>query len=162
MTDTSQGIMSFVLRFAPRLWQDAQGEPHLQWRGQIRHVQGDEEIGFTDFGEAIAFMQRHLLQLASTSLAETQADQNKILTESFKLWEQFATVYSQMMFNAMEQSVRQSEAVRQQMDQAVQSALEAWRWPGAVNQPQIAETLHRLQAQVEALARKVEELEKAK
>jgi hypothetical protein len=162
MKDAQRGITSFVLRFAPQVWQDEAGEAHLQWRGQVRHVQGDEEVGFTDFAEAVAFMQRHLAQLASDSLADSQASQEKVAAESFKLWEQFASTYSGMMFAAMERAVKQSEAIQQQIDGAAEKVFQTWRAPASAEPAHIAEILSQLQAQVNALAHKVEKLEKAK
>lgn len=65
-----RNIASFVLRFTQELWEDAQQEPHVRWRGHIRHVQGEEENRFTDFAEAASFMQRHLTQLTIDLLSK--------------------------------------------------------------------------------------------
>ena len=35
---------SFVLRFTQKIFQNEEGEPQIQWRGNMRHVQtGDEK-----------------------------------------------------------------------------------------------------------------------
>ena len=39
-------IASFMLRFTQEMWRDMQGEPHIRWRGHIRHVQGDQPLGY--------------------------------------------------------------------------------------------------------------------
>jgi hypothetical protein len=163
MMNVQRGIVSFVLRFTQDLWQDSQGDPHLQWRGQIRHVQGNEEIRFTDLTEALAFIQRYLTQLTMDSVkgGNFKMEQDKVLRESFKLWEQFASTYSNMMFDAMERTLKQSEALKEQMDESVEKALKTWQLPGSANQDQVLEALNRLQAQVAALAEKVERLEKS-
>ncbi|RME44517.1 MAG: hypothetical protein D6791_12995 [Chloroflexi bacterium] len=162
MMKTQRDVASFVLRFTQELWQDAQGDPHIQWRGQIRHVQGDEETRFTDFTDAVAFMQRYLTQLTLDALpGGDKVDEEKVLRESFKLWEQFASSYTDMMFEAIERTMKQSEAFKQQMDEAVENALKAWQLPVQSDQRQIIEALNGLQAQVQALAEKVENLEKA-
>jgi uncharacterized protein YlxW (UPF0749 family) len=65
-----------------------------------------------------------------------------------------------MMFEAMQRTVRQSEAFREQLDQATERALKAWRLPTQPDQGQLVETIKSLQAQVQALTSKVESLEK--
>ncbi len=153
-------IASFLLRFTQELWQDTHGEPHVRWRGHIRHVQGNGEERFTDFADAVSFMQRYLTQLTIDTLSGAEElSQEKIFEESFKMWEQFASSYAKMMSQAMEQSVRQSEAFREQMDEAGKRVMDAWRLPFHAGEPDPTETLQQLQAQVEALSQKVETLE---
>jgi len=162
MIKTQNNIASFVLRFTQELWRDAQGEPHVQWRGHIRHVQGDEEDRFTDFAEAVAFIQRYLTQLTLEALTGGQpVNQEKVLQESFKVWEQFAASYTDMMFETMQQTVKQSEAFREQFDQAAERALKAWQLSPQPQYGQLVEAINLLQAQVQTLTSKVEDLEKS-
>jgi hypothetical protein len=159
--DVQRGIASFVVRFTQERWRDAQGEPHLQWRGHIRHVQGDEERSFTDAAEVIAFIQKHLTELTLNAIpGGSPMDQEKMMRESFKLWEQFAATYNSMMFEAMEKTIQQSEALKAQMDEAVERSLKAWKMPGQADQSQVVEALTKLSEQVAALTAKVEGLEK--
>lgn len=162
MIKTQNNIASFVLRFTQEVWRDAQGEPHVQWRGHIRHVQDDEEDRFTDFAEAVAFIQRYLTQLTLETLAGGQTmNQEQVLQESFKLWEQFASSYAEMMLAAMGRAVKQSQTFREQIDQATRRALKAWPFPFQSDQGQVVEALNALQAQIQALTEKIENLEKA-
>ena len=87
--------------------------------------------------------------------------QEKVLRESFKLWERFASSYTDMMLGAMEQTIKQSEALREQMDEATEKALKAWQLPGRSDQKQIVEALDSLQQQIQTLADKVDRLEQA-
>ncbi len=160
MTKT-HNIASFVLRFTQELWQDMQGEPHVRWRGHIRHVQGDEEDRFTDFAEAVAFIQRYLTQLTLDSLAGDESmSQEKVFQESFKLWEQFASSYTDMMAEAMEQTIKQSEAFKEQVDQATEKAFNAWQLPSQPGQEKVLDALENLQNQIQTLTDRVEKLEK--
>lgn len=162
MTRTHRDIASFVLRFTQDLWQDAQGEPRVQWRGHIRHVQGDDESRFTDFAEAVGFIQRHLMEMTLEAVqGEAALDQSKAVRESFKLWETFANSYAEMMSATMERTMQQSEAFRKQMDDAVQKTLQAWQAPTAANPSEIVEALNDLRAQVRTLSEKVDRLEQA-
>jgi hypothetical protein len=155
-------VASFVLRFTQELWQDPQGEPHVRWRGHIRHVQGDEEERFTDFAEAVTFIQRYLTELTVDSLAgDESASHEKVFRENFKFWQQFASSYSNMMYQAMEQTVRQSETFKDHMDEATKQALNAWQLPGQLNQEKILEALNSLQAQIQTLTDRIEEWEES-
>lgn len=159
-----RNIASFVLRFTQELWEDAQQEPHVRWRGHIRHVQGEEENRFTDFAEAASFMQRHLTQLTIDSLTKKQEgiSQEKIMLESFKLWEQFTSSYTNMMFSAMEQGIKQSKAFKDQIDETREKILRAWQLPFNPNSngdDQLDQEVNRLQMQVSELAQRVQELE---
>ena len=79
----THNIASFVLRFTQELWQDPEREPHVRWRGHIRHVQGDDETHFTDAAEAILFLQRHLIQLTMDSLSGSVGmSPEKVFTDS--------------------------------------------------------------------------------
>ncbi len=118
-------IASFVLRFAQEQWRDPQGEPCVQWRGHIRHVQGEEEARFTDFADAVAFIQRYLIQLTLESLpGGSKMEQEKVMHESLKLWEQFATSYTNMMFDAMDRAMQQSETLKEHMEKAAGQAMD--------------------------------------
>lgn len=61
-------IASFVLRFTQELWEDTQGDPRIEWRGNIRHVQSGDEHHFTDFTEAMSFIQQALMKLTLDSV----------------------------------------------------------------------------------------------
>lgn len=160
-----RNIASFVLRFTQELWEDAQQEPHVRWRGYIRHVQGEEENRFTDFAEAASFMQRHLTQLTIDSLSKKQEgmSQEKMIQESFKLWEQFASSYTNMMFSAMEQGIKQSQAFRDQIDETREKIFRAWQFPlnpnFNSNGESLEEKVDQLQNQVNDLLHRVKELE---
>ncbi len=80
-------VASFVLRFTEEVWQDGEGEPHVAWRGHIRHVQGGEEVRFTEAAQAIAFIHSSLVNLTLGCAPETSEEgQAKVLEASSKLW----------------------------------------------------------------------------
>lgn len=177
--NTQRQVASFLLRFTQDMWQDENGEPKVQWRGNIHHVQGDEEIPFTDFTEALLFMQKQLQDLTLQAFPTADAKmQEKMLAESFKLWEQFAANYSKMLFQAMEQTIQRSQEIQHQVGDAFMKAFDVWMPPvfrtekvkgqESIREPQTAEAgvspelvqqLATLTAQVQALSAKIETLE---
>ena len=163
MSRTQRDIASFVVRFTQDVWEDDQGEPQVSWRGHIRHIQGDEEVRFTDFSEAVTFMQRYMKELTLGRLEALsegeERDQERPLHESFRLWEKSATSYADMMFGAMEQSMQQSETLRKRMDTAMRDSFQAWIPSSRTASSKILETLQALQEQVQALTERVGNLE---
>ena len=88
--------------------------------------------------------------------------QEKVFAESFKLWEQFASSYTDIMRNAMEQTLKQSELISKQVEAARTQAMKAWQLPqtGSVDAELLA-AVTALQEQVTALADRVATLEQA-
>lgn len=167
-------IASFVLRFTQEMWQDDQGDPRVEWRGHIRHVQGDEEFHFTELNEALQFIQKALMQLTMDTVPkDNKPFQEKAMRESFKLWETFAQSYADMLVQAMERTVKQSEAVSRQLTETVEQAWRPWWLMGLTpsgkaeaqqglspeDQQRLMQTLLTMQEQLEILARKVNNLE---
>ena len=56
--DPYPSISSFVIPFVQD--QDEVNCPQPGYRGSIRHVQTDNEIGFTRWDDAVAFMQKYV------------------------------------------------------------------------------------------------------
>ena len=65
---------SFMVRFNQQIFKE-NGDANLQWRGKISHIQGGDEQYFTDFNDALVFMQ------------ESKEEQESILQKSFAMWQ---------------------------------------------------------------------------
>lgn len=156
-------VASYVLRFTQDLYEDEDHDAHVRWRGHIRHVQGDETQRFTDFAEAVGFIQRGLAELTADTLSGTEnMSQEKVFAESFKLWEQFASSYTDIMRNAMEQTLKQSELINQQVEAARAQALKAWQLPqSSGDNAELLAVVTALNEQVAALTARVAALEEA-
>ncbi len=166
----STNIASFLLRFTQERWEDAQREPHVRWRGHIRHVQGEAEGRFTDFSEAASFMQQNLAALTmQTFAADSLAQRERAMREGVKLWEQFAVSYTQTVASAwgqaIDESVKSSERLRQRVESARDQTLRLWGLPVPASQRSsereqaLTAEVERLQAQVSALEARIGELE---
>ncbi|MCB9148979.1 MAG: hypothetical protein H6641_09480 [Caldilineaceae bacterium] len=151
MKKGQRDIASFLVRFTQDLWDDVPGEPRVEWRGHIRHVQSGKEHNFTDFTDAMAFIQQSLMDLTLNSTkgkatfsqpsaakagaeaaARQETYQQKALRESFKLWDKFTSSYSTMMMEAMQQaadrSIQHTEALRAQFDKTLEQTQNVSFW----------------------------------
>ncbi len=167
-------IASFVLRFTQDLWRDNEGEPRVEWRGQIQRVKDGEELRFTDLSDAMNFIQESLLKVTMNAVPkEDKMYQEKAMRESAKMWEKFAETYTTMMVDAMQQTIKQSESFQRQVTDTVEQAMKPWWLMGfpippapkpqenesMATQVQILQTLATLQVQIQSLSEKVTSLE---
>lgn len=154
--------ISFVIRLTQTGWADAQGKPHIQWRGRIQGVQDGQDAHFTDFSQAIAFIQQTVWQQTINNfnaLEEVTMDKEKLFQESFKLWEQFATNYTSLMVDTMTETVKQSETFKGKMQEAFEQSLKTWQPPFLGQQTNLQQEVADLQKQVEDLTTRVKTLE---
>jgi len=163
-----QDMVSFVLRFV----REASEEQQARWRGVVKHVQSNSESSFSNFAEAMTFIQKHVNELIvatfdeanrvteKTSMAGESNEFNPVM-ESARLWGEFMKPYTTMVSDTMDEamSAAAGSPVSQQMKQAMSTSMAAWGLPIKNDQPQMAETLKSLSEQMENLAARVEELQ---
>ena len=58
MTKKQEQNASFMVRFQQRIFEE-NGESKIQWRGKVTHVQDGDEKRFSDFNDALTFMQNN-------------------------------------------------------------------------------------------------------
>jgi hypothetical protein len=96
----SQDVVSFVLRFV----REAGDQQDARWRGTVKHVQGAAEQQFTQFSEALAFMQSqlsHSLEVASRSRDAAKAANPWL--ETAKLWGEFLPQVNELVLGGVKQ-----------------------------------------------------------
>tara|TARA_R110001632_G_scaffold129087_1_gene243148 strand:+ start:1155 stop:1730 length:576 start_codon:yes stop_codon:yes gene_type:complete len=86
MTKKADQTASFMVRFNQIIFEE-KGESKVQWRGKVSHVQGGEDQSFTDFNDAVKFIQEKLAELTlEATKDETPEQQESLLHKSFSLW----------------------------------------------------------------------------
>jgi hypothetical protein len=91
MAKKKDETVSFVLRFTQKIFDNAEGQPEVQWRGRIRHVQGNEEQNFAEFDDAVRFIQAKMNELTAKAIeGKSPEEQQGILAKSFALWKDMA------------------------------------------------------------------------
>ena len=77
---------SFMVRFNQQIFEENE-EAKIQWRGKITHVQDGEEKRFSDFNDALVFMQNKLASLTEEATKhESSEKQESILDKSLSMW----------------------------------------------------------------------------
>ena len=168
---------SFVLRFTQKIFQNEQKESEVQWRGNIRHVQGGAEKRFSEFKEVVNFIQEKLADLTIQAMEEKSPEEQKgILSKSFDLWKRMSTTYPKMVLETikdpkagveqLQDEVNQiQDEVSQQINQVkdtITSKLDPDMWKPATKNDvqQMMKIMAQLSKQVNDLNTKVEKLSK--
>ena len=152
-----QDMVSFVLRFV----REASEEQQARWRGVVKHVQSNSESSFSNFAEAMTFIQKHVNELIvatfdeanrvteKTGMAGESNEFNPVM-ESARLWGEFMKPYTTMVSDTMDEamSAAAGSPISQQMNQAMSTSMAAWGLPTKSDQPQMAETLKSLSEQM--------------
>ena len=154
-------IASFTMRFIQQRWKDQEGDPQLHWKGYIRHVQSDDSITFTDFSNALNFIQQHLMELTANATSDaSEADQNVYIQESFKLWESFLSNYSSMVFSTMDNAIKQSEAIQAQIEKAARTTMGSISSSQGDSQEEILVQIRKLGLEISSLQSEMESIQK--
>lgn len=157
---------SFVLRFTQKIFQSEEGEPHVQWRGNIRHVQSGEEKRFSDFEQAVNFIQGKLADLTLQAMEDKSPEEQKgILAKSFDLWKKMAIGYPKMVLDTIKDPKGQAAQFQSQLNQisdAISQKLELDEWRGSTKSDykNIMDRLENMTEELSRINRKVDKLSK--
>lgn len=109
---------SFVLRFTQKIYENEVGEPQVQWRGNIRHVQGGDERRFSEFEEVVKFLQTKLAELTIAATEhQTPEEQKGVLSKSFDLWKRMATDTPKLLMDTIKDPKKGMAQIQTQISQ---------------------------------------------
>ena len=177
MTTKKDETASFVLRFTQKIFQNEQGEPQIQWRGNMRHVQSGTEKNFSKFDDVIHFIQEILTDLTFQAMENKSPEEQKgILAKSFDLWKKMAIDAPKMVLDSIKDPKKQahliqgqiqeqihqvSETLNQKFDDARQKLeIDDWRGSTKTDYKNIMKMLEQMSNEISSLNQKVEKLSK--
>ena len=160
---------SFVLRFTQKVFNNDEGEPQVQWRGNIRHVQGGEEQRFSEFDEVVKFIQGKLTDLTLTAMEDkTPEEQKGILAKSFDLWKRMAVAGPKMVIETIKDPKAGVEHLQEQVNQVVQEQVkevgdllqskidaDSWKPASKTDVKNLMEAISQLSGEINKLNEKV-------
>lgn len=166
MTKKSAQTASFMMRFTQKIY-DENGESKVQWRGNVSHVQGGEDINFTDFNKAVAFIQQHLANLTMEATNDRSSEeQESILTKSFSLFKSVASTGPKIIKETLKDPRKQVANLQDQLSEYGEELLEKvpldqWRNASKSDFKTMQDTLDELRRSVLDLSKKVDDLHQA-
>lgn len=157
---------SFVLRFTQKIFVDEKGESQVQWRGNIRHVQGGEEQRFSEFDKVVAFIQEKLADLTVQAMENKSPETQKgILAKSFEMWKKMAVDYPKKVLETIADPKAQVENIQQQVSQISDNLrlktrldVDEWRQASKADYKKMMGTMEQIAQSLEMLNQKVDKL----
>ena len=167
---------SFMVRFTQKIFEDDKGKSDVQWRGRISHVQGGDQKAFTDFQDAITFIQDHLAELTLKNTEHIDPDeQDNLLKKSFDMWKRLAKNAPQLVIETIKDPAKQvaniqkqisnvKEEVEQRISEPLATIQEIDNWRSATKSDfrVVMDQLAEVTKQLGDLSAKVDELSKSK
>lgn len=159
---------SFMLRFTQKIFENDKGEPQIQWRGNIRHVQGGDEQRFSEFDDVVKFIQSKLQDLTIQAMEDkTPEEQKGILAKSFDLWKRMASEAPKMVLDTIKDPKKQVAQIQDQIQDQISQVkdeigqkldIDSWLSSSKSDSKLILEKLEQLSQEVTTLNEKVEKL----
>lgn len=160
---------SFMVRFNQRIFEE-DGEPKVQWRGKISHVQGGDDKNFTDFNDALTFMQTKLAELTT----EATKDQSKelregILQKSFSMWKTMKEVGPKVIMDTIKDPKKQISNIQDQIQDQISHIgdeisekvqIDQWRNASRADFHSIQSAISELSKELKELSSKVDKINK--
>lgn len=180
MAEKKEETASFVLRLSQKIYKSDEGEPQIQWRGNIRHVQSGDEIRISDYNAATEFVKNKLGDLTQKAVEDKPEDEQKgILSKSFDFWKKVAAEAPKMVMDTIKDPKKQAahlqeqiteqfqqigDAIEHKIEERVGKKLELEDILGSskADSRKILEMLSDLSEQIVALNKKVDKLSKTK
>ena len=115
---------SFMMRFTQKIYEE-HGESKVQWRGNVSHVQGGEDLNFSDFKDAVAFIQEHLTDLTREATNDRSSEeQENILRKSFSLFKTVAATGPKILKETLKDPRKQVANLQDQLSEYGEELLE--------------------------------------
>ena len=180
MPENKEETASFVLRLTQKIYKTDEGEPQVQWRGNIRHVQSGDEQRIADYEAATDFVRKKLGDLTQKAVEDKPEEEQKgILSKSFDFWKKVATEAPKMVMDTIKDPKKQAahlqeqiteqfqqigDAIEHKIEERVGKKLELEDILGSskADSRKILELLSDMNEQIANLNKKVEKLSKVK
>ena len=165
---------SFMLRFTQKIFQNKEGESQVQCRGNIRHVQGGDEKRFSEFDDAVNFIQGKLAEMTIQQMEDKSPEEQKgILSKSFNLWKKMALSGPKMVMETIKDPKKQVEQIQSQIQdqvEAIQQKVESrivqnvdvdeWRGVSKSDHKSMMDLLGKMSKEISTLNKRVNKLSK--
>ncbi len=160
---------SFMVRFNQKIFEE-NGEPKVQWRGKISHVQGGVDENFTDFNDALVFMQKKLAELTNEATkGESRERREGILQKSFSMWKTMKEVGPKLIMETIKDPKKQISQIQDQIQDQISTIgeeisekvqIDQWRNASRADFRDIQNAIADLSKEVKKLSSKVDKISK--
>lgn len=162
MSKKQEQTASFMVRFHQEIFEE-NGESKVQWKGKISHIQDGDEKRFSDFKDALNFMQKKLANLTEEATKNApQEDQENILQKSLSMWKTIKDVGPKMLKDTLKDPKKQFHNLQDQLQDQITNIGEEISEKVQIDQWKNASKsdFHKMQHQIESLADEIKKLSK--
>lgn len=165
MAKKADQTASFMVRFNQIIFEE-DGESKVQWRGKVSHVQGGEDKSFSDFNDAVKFIQERLAELTIEATKDKSPEQqHSLLKKSFSLWKTVAKEGPKVFMDTIKDPRKQVSNLQDQIshfgeDLMDKVPIDEWRNASRSDFNSIKEALSDLTEEIKNLNAKVDAISK--
>ena len=153
---------SFMVRFNQRIYQE-DGDSKVQWRGKISHVQDGDEKRFSDFKDALDFMQEKLSELTEKATENRSSEeQENIIQKSFAMWKTIKDVGPKVIKETLKDPKKQFVNLQDEiqdkfttLSDEISEKVQIDQWRNATRSD-----FHEIQNQIDGLSSEIKKLSK--
>ena len=169
MTKKETQNASFMVRFNQKIYTE-NGDAKVQWRGKISHVQDGEEKRFTDFNDALVFMQEKLAQLTNEATKhEPKEERENILQKSFSMFKTVRDVAPQFLKETIKNPKKQLSNIQEQIQDQIEHfgeeisekvQFDQWKKASRSDYHELQKSIETLSKEIKKLNTKVDKISK--
>ncbi len=162
---------SFMVRFNQKIFEE-DGESKVQWRGKISHVQGGEEQNFSDFNDALLFMQDRLANLTKEATKDKTTEQQEgILQKSLYMWKTMKEVGPKVLMETIKDPKKQLSHIQDQIQDQISNIseeigekvhIDEWRNASRSDFKKVKKSISELSSEIKKLSDKIDSIRKKK
>lgn len=171
MVKKSDQTASFMVRFNQKIFEE-DGESKVQWRGKISHIQGGDEESFSDFKDALSFMQKKLEDLTKEATkGKTNEQQEGILKKSLYMWKTIAQAGPKVLMDTLKDPKKQIAQIQDQIQGQISHIgeeigdkvhIDEWRNASRSDFKKVKKSISDLAGEIKKLNVKIDKLTKKK
>ncbi|WP_439131877.1 hypothetical protein [Polaribacter sp.] len=160
---------SFMVRFNQQIFEE-HGDAKIQWRGKITHVQDGDEKRFSDFNDALTFMQNKLAELTEQATKhEPSEKQESILDKSLSMWKTIKDVGPKVIRETIKDPKKQFSHLQDEIQDKItviggeiyeKAQVDEWRNASRSDLNKIQNQIESLAYQIQKLTTKVDNINK--
>ena len=169
MSKKQDQTASFMVRFNQKIFEE-DGESKVQWRGKISHVQGGEEQNFSDFNDALLFMQNRLANLTKEATKHKPKEQQEgILQKSLYMWKTIKEVGPKVLMETIKDPKKQLHNIQDQLQDQFSTIsdeigekvhIDEWRNASRSDFKKVKKSISQLSDDIKKLSDKIESISK--
>ncbi len=160
---------SFMVRFNQQIFEENE-EAKIQWRGKITHVQDGDEKRFSDFNDALVFMQNKLASLTEEATKhESSEKQESILDKSLSMWKTIKDVGPKVIRDTLKDPKKQLSHLQDEIQDKItiigdeiseKVQINEWRNASRSDFNKIQNQIESLSTEIKNLSKKMDTLNK--